>query len=103
MLTRLGTGHAELATDACGKQGFAWCTQPRQSPAAQVSPGLLAPVLSRAGVLGCGAGSCMGSAEEGLSVSWGISTPATSDRTRSVSVTLAGGGTPGSLSCVLCS
>lgn len=66
VLTHLGTGHAELATDACCKQGFACSLLQRQSPSAGVSPGLLAPVLNGAGALGCGARSCVDSAEEGF-------------------------------------
>ena len=103
VLTHLGMGHAEPATDACCKQGFACSTLQRQSPAAGVSLGLLAPVLNRAGALGCGARSCTGSAEEGFSTPWGIFTPASSDQTCSVSVTLAGRGMLGCSNCMLCS
>lgn len=103
MLTHLGMGHAEPFRDASCKQGFACSTLQRQSLAAGVSPGLLAPVFNRAGALGCGARSYMGSAEEGSSTFWGTFTPASSDQTHSVSVTLAGRGTLACLNCMLCS
>lgn len=66
VLTHLGMGHAELAMDACCKQGFACSLMQRQSPSAGVSPGLLAPALNGASALGCRARSCVGSAEEGF-------------------------------------